>query len=159
MYFYSNLYMYYALLFISGVAVAKNICVYIYMTEVVPEKYQILVGSVCLSNDPVIALCTTSFYFLLGGKEWKTVFLPTLVFPIISLLWSFFIPESPRYLYAKKDFPALRKNLKTIAHWNGSSMDTDYNIDEEVKMLMNREKLNSKSKFDFQIFEYYVRQP
>ena len=38
---------------------------------------------------------------------------------IISSIASFFVPESPRYLYSKKDWSKLYQTLTTFARWNG----------------------------------------
>jgi MFS family permease len=121
-YFARNLYAYYAIFLISGITVAKNIWVYIYSTESVPEKYQLLVGAVWLSNDVIVAVLPTAIYFYSGGKNWQTIFIPTLVLPFISFGLSFFLPESPRYLMAKKEFKALKDTFETYAKVNGVEM-------------------------------------
>ena len=38
---------------------------------------------------------------------------------IAGSIASFFVPESPRYLYSKKDWPKLYQTLTTFAKWNG----------------------------------------
>lgn len=104
------------------------------------------VGCVCLANDVIFAIVPVALYFYLGGMHWEHIFIPALIFPVISFGLSFFIPESPRYLYAKKMFPELRANLDRIAKVNGVQMPDNYLIDEEVRQEKKRFKLNTKSK-------------
>ena len=61
-----------------------------------------------------------------------------------------FAPESPRYLYAKKDWKNLRKVIKTIAKVNGSNMSHSYAIDEEVKLLANSKKQRERKAIEEQ---------
>ena len=61
-----------------------------------------------------------------------------------------FAPESPRYLYAKKDWKNLRKVIKTIAKVNGSNMSHSYAIDEEVKLLTNSKKQRERKAIEEQ---------
>ena len=58
-------------------------------------------------------------YILFGGNNWKEIFILCLVFPVIALLFSFFIPESPRYLYLNRDLKELKRNLCIISKING----------------------------------------
>ena len=62
----------------------------------------------------------------------------------------FFVPESPRYLYAKKDWKNLRKVIRTIAKVNGSNMSHSYAIDEEVKLLTNSKKQRERKAIEEQ---------
>ena len=61
-----------------------------------------------------------------------------------------FAPESPRYLYAKKDWKNLRKVIRTIAKVNGSNMNHSYAIDEEVKFLTNSKKQTERKAIEEQ---------
>jgi len=56
---------------------------------------------------------------------------------------TFIIPESPRYLYAKKKFNALRKTLQTFSQINGVEMG-HYKIDEEIDLNARRSQRGSK---------------
>ena len=61
-----------------------------------------------------------------------------------------FAPESPRYLYAKKDWKNLRKVIRTIAKVNGSNMSHSYVIDEEVKLLTSSKKQRQRKAIEEQ---------
>ena len=77
-----------------------------------------------------LSLCR--YIFIVVGNNWKIPIIPSLVLPFITFFFSFLIPESPRYLYAKKDWKGLRKSLHTISRINGVKMN-HYLIDEEEK--------------------------
>ena len=62
----------------------------------------------------------------------------------------FFVPESPRYLYAKQDWKNLRKVIRTIAKVNGSNMSHGYVIDEEVKFLTSSKKQRQRKAIEEQ---------
>ena len=62
----------------------------------------------------------------------------------------FFVPESPRYLYAKQDWKNLRKVIRTFAKVNGSNMSHSYAIDEEVKFLTSSKKQRQRKAIEEQ---------
>ena len=103
-------------------------------------RSQILVGAFTLAIDPIIPNLLSSIYFYSGGKNWKIPLMPAMIFPLISFMISFFIPESPRYLYAKKNWKELRKVIKTIARINGTKMNHDYAIEGEIKSQLRKSK-------------------
>ena len=109
-----------------------NIMIYIYATESVPKKNQILVGGYALIMQSLIGLTLSPAYFFFGGKNWKIPLMPPLVFSVLAFVSSLFIPESPRYLYAKKDWIQLRKVIKAIAKFNGTKMNQYYFIGEDM---------------------------
>lgn len=95
--------------------------------------------------DAVIPLTISSLYFYFGGIYWKVPFFPALLFPFIGLIFLWFLPESPRYLYERKMFTRLREVIKQYARVNGSNMDHDYKIDEEVKANQQLNKIQESS--------------
>ena len=86
-----------------------------------------------LVQESLIPSIIPTLYFYFGGKDWKIPMIPSMIFSTISFVLSIFIPESPRYLYAKKNWKGFRKVIKTIAEINQTKMKHDYEIDEEVK--------------------------
>lgn len=110
-----------------------------------------LVGCACLSFDVLIPVLIVALYFYFGGIQWTTIFMPSLVFPFFSFGLSFLIPESPRYLNARKMFNELRANLKTISRVNGVDMGDSYLIEDEY-ISHKRSKVNLKSKSPFYIY-------
>lgn len=149
-YFSDNYIAYYVFLFIGGLAVSRNVCTYIYATECVPARYQITVGAMCLSFDVLIPVTISSVYYFFGGIHWRVPLFPALIFPFIGLIFLWFLPESPRYLYARKKFTELREVILTYAKVNGSTMTHDYLIDEEVKQNQSSSKFYSKLGQDLQ---------
>ena len=131
-----------------GLLWSKNTAVYIYLNESVPIKNQVLSTAVLFSIDPFIPLAISSPYFFFGGKNWKIPLIPSLIIPIIAFVSSFFLPESPRYLYAKRDWKGLRKVIKTIARINGVNMDHDYLIDQELKETLKSSKNKQKTQLE-----------
>ena len=134
LFFSQNYIVYLVFMFFVGLLCAKDVMIYIYATEWVPLKNRMLTGAFFLVLETWLPLVISSPYFYSGGKNWKIPIIPALIFPIISFIVSFFIPESPKYLYAKKDWNNLRKVIKTISKINGVDMNHDYEIEEEVKL-------------------------
>ena len=91
-------------------------------------------SSLVLAADGAVPLIVISLYFFLGGKQWKQIYFVTMIFPVLAFLISFFVPESPRYLYAKKKFRELNKTLKYISRVNGVKLD----LDNDVRALLNQ---------------------
>ena len=73
-----------------------------------------------------------------------------MIFPAITFILLLFAPESPRYLYAKKDWKNLRKVIRIIAKVNGSNMSHSYAIDEEVKFFTNSKKQTERKAIEEQ---------
>lgn len=100
-FFINNVYSYYFTMLILGLTWGKNMCCYILLTETCPKRTHIYVSSIVIASDNLIALVIVPIYFYFGGKHWKHVFSLTLILPLLSYAMTFFIPESPRYLYSK----------------------------------------------------------
>lgn len=140
MYFYNHQYVYYATLFVVGLTCAKNMMIYIYLVEMSPARHQMLMAVIALTTDVFVPLVYMSLYFYFGGKEWKVGFYPVLILPFISFMLSFFIPESPRYLYARRFTSKLKKTMKRIASINGTEMPHVYSLKYDMPTLDKTEK-------------------
>ena len=82
---YSDEYrVYYVLLFLGGLCYAKEIVLYIYAVEMVPEKYQVYVAGYTLSLTTVVCHLYVSFYFYFGGKSWKYGIGPCLIMTVLA---------------------------------------------------------------------------
>ena len=68
--------------------------------------------------ESALPLIVTALYFYLGGKNWKDLYIITLILPVISFTLSFFVPESPKYLFSKKKYAEFDKTMKHIAKFN-----------------------------------------
>ena len=92
---------YYVIFFFAGISITKETILFIYRTELVPDKYQIYISAISHTCFTLICYTNVPLYFYYGGKNWKYAYCPAAVFITIASIISFFIPESPRYLYSK----------------------------------------------------------
>ena len=100
-----------------------------------------LMSSIALTSDAVVPNIMMTLYFYLGGKYWKHIYFSALIFPVIAFAMSFFIPESPRYLYTKKKYKSLNNTLKYISRVNG----VKYQLDSQI-VTTNEANLNLEEK-------------
>lgn len=69
-----------------------------------------------------------------------------LIIPIISFILSLWIPESPRYLFAKKKYQELRVTMSTFARVNKVELRHQFIIEgEELIQLDKSNKVDSNS--------------
>ena len=106
------------LYFIIGICAGSFISVCpTYMNEFLPTQNQNLITSLLNSADALIIVIHAIYYQI--NNDW----IPIHAFGVISsfvLLWELLsIPESPKYLYAKKDFHGAREIFMIIAKRNG----------------------------------------
>ncbi|CAI2363843.1 unnamed protein product [Moneuplotes crassus] len=131
LFFARNLYVIYVFLFLAGLFIYRNVAVYILVLEMVPEKYRIYASSCILSAEAMLTVPPITIFFLSGGKNMYHILAVGVGLSVISSISAFFVPESPKFLYGKKRFSALRSNLAYIARFNGTSME-NYIIEGEV---------------------------
>jgi len=131
LFYASSLNVIYIFLFLSGLWVAKNICIYIYVMEWIPTNYQLIVGAVLNAWDVVTVVLPVSIYFYFGGANWSNIFFPVLIIPVFGFLLSFSISESPRFLIAKWRFDEAREVIQMYATVNGIKIDHEYLIEGE----------------------------
>lgn len=93
----------------------------------------------------MIGILPVAIYFYVGGMYWEQIFIPSLILPFISTFASFFLVESPRYLFAREMYPELRKNIATFAKVNKVRMSENYIIEGEVQPTP--QMLNSGGKY------------
>ena len=135
LYFSDNQYAHYVILFLTGLIISKNYICYIMATEFVPKRLQMLMGWIWLTSDTFIPVMTSSIYYLAGGKDWKTIMIVPLVVSPITIIVSFFMLESPRYLYSREQFGELRENIEKIARINGVEVNIrSVSFSKEIKL-------------------------
>ena len=127
-YFSNNIYAYYVTMFILGITWGKSMLCYLLLSETCPKSTHIYISAVVVASDNFIPLIVVPLYFYLGGKHWKNIFSLTLILPVISLVMTCFIPESPRYLYSKRRYAQLDVTMNYIAKVN------------RVELLINSEE-------------------
>ncbi|CAI2363647.1 unnamed protein product [Moneuplotes crassus] len=140
LFFWRNLYAKYIGLFILGLSLYKNFAIYILGMEVVPKKYQVYTSSWLLSSESLLAMIPAAVFLLAGGSNMQHFLLAGLVLSFTAIPLTMMVPESPKYLFEKKCFVELRKNLAYIARFNGVSMG-DYQIEGEALIPNSLENL------------------
>ena len=74
------------LLFFGGISFAKETLIYIYATEMVPERFKAHVGGFAMLCQVVPSHIVPTLYFYFGGKLWRMAYGSCLITTIISLL-------------------------------------------------------------------------
>jgi len=103
-------------------------------------------GSFIFTTGTSIVIVPTSLYLLFGGENMQNILIGSLVFSVLGTTLSFFIPESPRYLYERRKFDELRNNISFMARVNKSELDDEYLIDVEEELKNQPSPSQSESK-------------
>ena len=152
---------YYMLLLILGFLNAKQLWLYIYSNEISPEKHQILMSClVCVFDSSVISIFS-SLYFIFGGKYWNHLAVLAPILLTITFVFSFFVPESPKYLHAKGMYNELAKVIDESARLNKNTFSVHDNlvslINQDATARSEDKEVNSanssKSKSEYSIWE------
>ncbi len=111
--------------------------------EITQKQSQIYISSFYLAGKGAISVMIPAIYFMFGGKNWHIPYGLTLISAPILCILTFFIPESPRYLYERKMYPELRVLIKKFADSNGVRMSQEYDIDKEIEVenLKNKKQV------------------
>ena len=125
-----------ALFFLLGACTPGKLHIsFVYLTELVPERYRTAVGTVILFSD-ASTMAWQTLYFRLVTKEWIYFQILSLVMNIIAVLGILFlIPESPKYQHAVGKIEECQKNMQYIAKVNGKGMKEI----EEIKIMEMKE--------------------
>jgi len=110
--------------------VGKNIVGLSYAEEMIHKQYSndlmaslFVVGAVCMFCIPL--------FFLTITKSWQIAMLFSVLMTLFCLaILPWYMPESPKYLYEKRDFEGARASLRVIAARNGVSLP-DIKFDKE----------------------------
>ena len=159
-YFSNNIHTYYVTMFILGITWGKSMLCYLLLSETCPKSTHIYISAVVVASDNFIPLLVVPLYFYLGGKHWKSIFSLTLILPVISLVMTCFIPESPRYLYSKKRYAQLDASMNYIAKVNGvelninSEEDTEkYTTSQTTDSIKHYQNKSEKSENEYSILD------
>jgi MFS family permease len=95
--------------------------------EIVPEKSKNFMNYLFLISEACTPMLLGSTYFYLHGKEWKHLFLLSLILAPLGTILLFFIPKSPRYLLSINKEEEAKAELKAIAKFNSKTLP--YNFD------------------------------
>ena len=88
-----------------------------YMNEFLPTANQNLITSMLNAADALITVIQALYYSV--NKDWVPIHIFGLFLSFAMLIALLKIPESPKYLYARKDFKGARASLKVVAKYNG----------------------------------------
>lgn len=106
-------------MFVFGICGAGRASIgYLYLLELVPKESKVLIGTLnfCVSESIYVL---SAIFFKYISKETAYMLIIGLVVNFICDVAICFIPESPEYLYAVKDYQNARANLNYIARFNG----------------------------------------
>lgn len=126
-------------LLVYGIGVFPRMTIgYVYALELTPEKATRTLGMLMFVGE-----CTTiifsNLYLVLGGRNALFFVWFSLVFSLSPLLFSIFLPESPKYLHSMKDIDGAKKSMQRIANLN--------NQKDEVFSALNLENVVSNSQY------------
>lgn len=75
-----------------------------------------------ISAESLLASIPVTLFLWFGGQDMQHILIVGLVFSVLSVVLTLFVPESPKYLYERGKYDELRENLAYIARFNGKSM-------------------------------------
>lgn len=87
-----------------------------YVNEFLPERNQSFIITLLLALDASQLLFEAIYYYYF--RDWEPLFMFFIFFYVMVVLAVLQLPESPKYLYAKKKFDEARLSLQTIAYHN-----------------------------------------
>lgn len=101
-----------------------------YANELIPESNRILMTTLINTVDASTMMQQVSYYSL-SRNIYPLHGLTLLIASIatFSVLW---MPESPKYFYARNRYDEARRSLGKIAKFNGRSWNVELQFDKEV---------------------------
>lgn len=138
----------YLLVFIFGLSLTARYYVgYAYNIEMQPKSHYVLVGTSMFLIESV-AYLTICIYFMNFSKYWKPLQIPNFIFITLGLIFMTFMPESPRFLIAKKRFEEARFVFLWIGEVNGlTKEEAERRLDEIIFDDEEREDTNPDANF------------
>ena len=120
--------------FFGIVTSARYGIAYPYGMEFCPEKNKKIL-SIFYFSVGASSLIFISFFFPFISKHWEHFVLIAATLTAISLIGLPFLPESPKYLHAKKRFDEARQSLNVIGRYNGM-------VENDFVLFKQEEDLN-----------------
>lgn len=112
-------------LFIYGVGVFPRMTIgYVYALELTPEGGTKTLGMLMFIGE-CFTIIVSNFYLVAGGRDALFFVWASTIFSIIPLLFSFILPESPKYLYDCREYEKTKESLQRIATLN-NQRDLDF---------------------------------
>ena len=122
----------YSFLVLGGISeTGRYYVAYVYATEIVPKRLQSLTG-LCIFMTFAACKVIICLYFMLSeSKNWEYLAYTALTFAAFSLVMTTVVlPESPRFLYSKKNFIECQKILLRIQKINSVNLNYQFSIKE-----------------------------
>lgn len=133
MIFVTNLYLCYVICFMMGVSMTARYYIGLtYNLEMSTDSAQVYVMTIYFVAESLISLFVCQ-YFLLISKEWVYLAYPNIGLTFFGIVCLAFMPESPRFLVANKQFDKARMVLQIIANFNKSPFNCETLIFEGEK--------------------------
>jgi len=113
-----------ALMFVVGMcSVGRWTVAYIYLLEMLTTPKQKALGPF-VNASAGLGLISSTFYLTTISKNTMPYEFSIFILNLVSVVCGFFyLPESPRYLFAKQEFEKCKMILQRIARVNGSEKD------------------------------------
>lgn len=119
------------LMIIFGFANAKFIVVYIHILENMPKRIRSQIGLMILALECLVSLFNDA-YFMLISKDWRWLYLVSMILGPIALLIQAFLPNSPIHYVNRKEYHESIQLMNRIARINGHPpLPTDIILEEE----------------------------
>jgi len=115
----------------------RNIQAYILTTEFAPERVQISAATLVMCLD-ILPLPIVALYLKFIQRDWLFVGIFSISLSLFNCICTFFIPESPRFLFEKGEAAKAKNIINMMARMNGSDL-----ADQNWRFLTkNKEKVN-----------------
>ena len=139
-------------LFVYGVGVFPRMTIgYVYALELTPEGGTKTLGMLMFVGE-WFTIIVSNVYLVGGGRDAFFFVYASLIFSVIPLIFSFILPESPKYLYSCKEYDQTKESLQRIATLNNQK-ELDYS---EVQLEHSLSSLTESDKDHRGIFhEFY----
>ena len=106
------------MIFIMGIAMAPRFFIgYVYCMEFLPQNYTGMATSLLLGIDGLV-LMWASLYFMIIDNHWKTLYGCSVIATFATIIFTCFLPESPKFLLSKEKYDETRKVITRIAKEN-----------------------------------------
>lgn len=100
------------MMFVFGMACVgtRSIC-FLYLMDLMPEKQQILVGTVLNFWDAIVPVLYTLYYWKISKNWLWFVVIFAEAAGLLVIVLTFILPESPRFLVSQKRYEEARKAI------------------------------------------------
>jgi len=99
-------------MFLFGMAcVGTRSIQFLYLMELLPEKWQVPIGTILNLWDSIVPVLYTLYYWKIAKNWIWFVVIFAEVAGVIAIFATWFLPESPKFLISTKRFDEARKTI------------------------------------------------